>query len=103
MDLETFSGDRDFILNYRLVREEIQSGLLLFEGQDEKIFLGMVKPPQRVQPAEIPPREYIFVVDVSRSMNGFPLNIAKKLLRNHSEKGVRAIMRLPLNKPGENR
>ena len=66
-------------------------------------FLGMVKPPQRVQPAEIPPREYIFVVDVSRSMNGFPLNTAKKLLRNHSEKGVRAIMRLPLNKSGENR
>lgn len=81
-DPETFSGDRDFILNYRLVGEEIQSGLLLFEGQDENFFLLMVQPPQRVQPTEIPPREYIFVVDVSGSMNGFPLNTAKKLLRN---------------------
>ena len=34
-DPETFSGNRDFILNYRLVGEEIQSGLLLFEGQEE--------------------------------------------------------------------
>jgi Ca-activated chloride channel family protein len=79
---ERFNGDRDFILNYRLTGEEIQSGLLLFEGEDENFFLLMVQPPQRVQPAEIPPREYIFVVDVSGSMNGFPLNTAKKLLRN---------------------
>ena len=79
---ETFSGDRDFILNYRLAGEEIQSGLLLFEGEDEKIFLLMVQPPQRIETEEIPPREYIFVVDVSGSMNGFPLNTAKKLLKN---------------------
>src|SRR6185369_5595469 len=30
----------------------------------------------------VPPREYIFVVDVSGSMNGFPLNTSKRLLRN---------------------
>jgi len=100
---ETFSGDRDFILNYRLAGDEIQSGLLLFEDEDENFFLLMVQPPQRVQPAEIPPREYIFVVDVSGSMNGFPLNTAKKLLRNLPKIGVLAIMRLPLKTPGENR
>lgn len=79
---ETFGGDRDFVVNYRLAGREIQSGLLLFEGADEKFFLLMVQPPQRVQPAEILPREYIFLVDVSGSMNGFPLNTAKKLLKN---------------------
>ena len=42
----------------------------------------MVQPPERVLPEDIPPREYIFVVDVSGSMNGFPLNTAKKLLKN---------------------
>jgi Ca-activated chloride channel family protein len=41
----------------------------------------MAQPPQRVTEAEIPAREYIFVVDVSGSMNGFPLNTAKHLLR----------------------
>ena len=79
---ETFGGDRDFILNYRLASQEIQSGLLLYEGEDENFFLLMVQPPERVQAQDIPPREYIFVVDVSGSMNGFPLNTAKKLLKN---------------------
>ena len=81
-DPDTFGGDRDFILNYRLASQEIQSGLLLYEGEDENFFLLMVQPPERVQAKDIPPREYIFVVDVSGSMNGFPLNTAKKLLKN---------------------
>ena len=34
------------------------------------------------QPAEIPPREYIFVLDVSGSMHGFPLDTGKKLMRD---------------------
>ncbi|MBW1840932.1 MAG: VWA domain-containing protein [Deltaproteobacteria bacterium] len=79
---EKFGGDREFILNYRLAGQQIASGLLLYEGPEENFFLLMVQPPERVKPADIPPREYIFVVDVSGSMNGFPLNTAKKLLNN---------------------
>lgn len=79
---EDFGGNRDFIVRYRLAGQEIASGLLLFEGQEENFFLLMVQPPERIKPADIPPREYIFVVDVSGSMHGFPLNTAKKLLKN---------------------
>lgn len=81
-DSKSFAGDRDFILHYRLAGEEIESGLMLYEGEDEKFFLLMVQPPERVRPEDIPPREYIFVVDVSGSMNGFPLNTAKELLKD---------------------
>jgi len=81
-DPETFGGDRDYILRFRLTGKEIQSGLMLYEGDEENFFLLMVQPPDRVQPADIPPREYIFVVDISGSMHGFPLNTAQKLLRN---------------------
>jgi Ca-activated chloride channel family protein len=81
-DTAEFGGDRDFILKFRLAGKEIQSGLMLFEGGDENFFLMMVQPPERVQPEDIPPREYIFVVDVSGSMNGFPLNTSKKLLKD---------------------
>lgn len=79
---EDFGGDRDFILHYRLADKQIASGLLLFEGEPENFFLLMAQPPERVRPADIPDREYIFVVDVSGSMNGFPLDTAKGLLRD---------------------
>ncbi len=75
-----FGGDRDFILRYRLVDKQITSGLMLYEGETENFFLLMMQPPERVKPAHIPGREYIFVVDVSGSMNGFPLNTTKELL-----------------------
>ena len=79
-DSERRSGNRDFILQYRLAGEEIASGLLLYQGTDENFFLLVAEPPRVVQPDEVPPREYIFVLDVSGSMHGFPLDTAKKLM-----------------------
>jgi len=81
-DADPFQGNRDFVLRYRLAGDQINSGLLLFRGTDENFFLYMAQPPQRVATDDIPPREYIFVVDVSGSMDGFPLNTSKRLLRD---------------------
>ena len=77
---DALQGNRDFVLRYRLAGNQIASGLLLFQGEGENFFLYMAQPPLRVAPEEIPAREYVFVVDVSGSMNGFPLNVSKKLL-----------------------
>ena len=77
---ETSGGNRDCILRYRLDGDRVQSGLMLFEGKKENFFLLMMQPPKRVAKADIPGREYIFIVDVSGSMYGFPLEISKKLL-----------------------
>jgi Ca-activated chloride channel family protein len=79
---EKTGGNRDFILKYRLAGGAIESGLLLSRGEKENFFLLMLEPPKRVTPDQIPPREYIFVVDVSGSMHGFPLDISKKLLQD---------------------
>lgn len=79
-DSERGSNNRDVILRYRLAGAEIASGLLLYRGRDENFFLLMAEPPQTVPPDQVPPREYIFVVDVSGSMHGFPLDTAKKLM-----------------------
>jgi Ca-activated chloride channel homolog len=78
---ESDGGNRDFVLRYKLAGDKVASGLMLYEGANEKFFLLMVQPPARVTPAEIPPREYVFIVDVSGSMNGFPLDVTKKLMR----------------------
>jgi Ca-activated chloride channel family protein len=55
---------------------------MLYQGEDENFFLLLAEPPEKVRLADIPPREYIFVVDVSGSMNGFPLDVSKDLLRS---------------------
>ena len=80
-------GNRDFVLRYRLAGDKIESGLLLWEGEGgggrrENFFALMMEPPQRPTAAQIPAREYIFLLDVSGSMHGFPLDTAKALMRN---------------------
>lgn len=79
---ESHGGNRDFILDYCLSGDQIQTGLMTFEGDAENFFMLMVQPPQRVTPEAIPPREYIFVLDVSGSMHGFPLDTAKVLIKD---------------------
>lgn len=77
-----YAGNRDFILEYELVGEELGTGLMLYEGEEENFFLLTMQPPARYEPEDIPDREYIFVLDVSGSMDGYPLDTAKVLIRD---------------------
>lgn len=77
---ESKGGNRDYILRYELAGSKIQSGLLMYEGIDENFFMAMIQPPASVDVVNMPPREYIFILDVSGSMKGFPLNVSKELL-----------------------
>lgn len=79
---EDYAGNRDFILKYKLTSETVQSGLMLTSMGDENYFMLTVQPPERFTPDDIPPREYIFVLDISGSMYGYPLDTAKALIRN---------------------
>ena len=79
---EKDGGNRDVVLRYRLAGAKVESGLVLKEGPGEKFFLLTVEPPERVTVADIPPREYVFIVDVSGSMHGFPLDTAKRLIKD---------------------
>jgi len=81
---EVFEGNRDVIIQYRLADNKIESGLLLYKGENEgeNFFLAMVQPPPKPSVDQIPPREYVFIMDVSGSMNGYPIETSKKLLKN---------------------
>ncbi|MCD4736291.1 MAG: TonB family protein [Bacteroidales bacterium] len=79
---DKYGGNRDFILRYKLKGKGIESGILLYEGAEENFFMTMIQPPDRITPEVIPPREYVFIVDVSGSMYGTPLDISKKLLKD---------------------
>ena len=84
---DTTGNNRDFILDYRLAGERIESGVMLYQGAPgpdgggENFFLAMIEPPKQVAAPTISPRDYIFVVDISGSMHGFPLDTAKTLMR----------------------
>ena len=78
---DTAHADRDVVIDYALAGRSIDAGLLVHEGADASYFLLLAQPPARVAAAEIVPREYVFIVDVSGSMHGFPLATAKTLLR----------------------
>ncbi|AMM24714.1 VIT and vWA domain-containing protein [Variovorax sp. PAMC 28711] len=78
------ADNRDFVLDYRLAGEKIESGLMLYKGQGdnaENFFLAMIEPPKSVAANVVTPRDYIFVVDISGSMHGFPLDTAKVVLK----------------------
>jgi len=76
-------GNRDFVLRYRLAGDKIESGLLLGpRGADGAgTFALVMEPPRRPTAQQIPAREYIFLLDVSGSMHGFPLDTAKALMK----------------------
>jgi len=82
-------GNKDFVLRYRLAGDKIETGLLLYAEPSagpshpgENFFALLMEPPRRPSDADIPPREYIFLLDVSGSMHGFPLDTAKELMRH---------------------
>jgi Ca-activated chloride channel homolog len=81
-------GNKDFVLRYRLAGDKIETGLLQYDEPgnlgrpSEKFFALLVEPPKRPALADIPGREYIFLLDVSGSMHGFPIDTTKELMRN---------------------
>ncbi len=81
---EVLGGDRDLILRYRLSGGRVETGLLLQRAPDAESghFLLMVQPPARVELEDVPPREFVFVLDVSGSMRGQPLDVATDLMED---------------------
>ena len=77
--------DRDFITRFRLADEKIASGLISHQGDGETTFLLQMEPPVKITEDHITPRDFIFVVDVSGSMQGFPLSLAKNVFQELSE------------------
>lgn len=78
---ERDQGNKDFIFQYQLSDDKISSGTMFYDHGDEKFFLSIIEPPKRVMPDQLTPREFVFVVDVSGSMHGFPIEVTKKLMK----------------------
>jgi len=73
---------KDFIVDYSLDGNKIETGLLLYEGEEENFFLAMMQPPKADIMYDSPQREYVFIMDISGSMTGEPLEISKAMISN---------------------
>lgn len=77
-------GDRipnkDFILRWKVDQKDPVAGWLAHKDSTGGYFLLLLQPEVHLARAEIAPREYVFVIDTSGSMHGFPLDQCKRIV-----------------------
>jgi hypothetical protein len=77
--------NRDFILSWKTDANLIAPGVFAHMRNTNDLTKGgyvavVLDPPARVAQDDVPPRELIFVLDTSGSMNGFPIEKAKEVM-----------------------
>jgi hypothetical protein len=79
--------NRDFVLRWQSPAATVEPAFFAHTSDaadaDARggFFALMLEPPARVEPSAKRPRELVFVLDVSGSMNGFPIEKSKELAR----------------------
>ncbi|MDX2169306.1 MAG: VIT domain-containing protein [Deltaproteobacteria bacterium] len=73
--------NRDFVLTYQLAAAGVQAGVLAHQDEHGGYFSLLIEPPAEVKSADVTPREVVFVLDCSGSMQGLPLDASKAFMR----------------------
>lgn len=73
--------NKDFVLSYDVAGKSIQDALLTHRSGKGGYFTLILQPPDRITVADVTPKELIFVLDTSGSMNGFPIEKAKETMK----------------------
>lgn len=73
--------NKDFILRYDVAGQAIQDALLTHRSEKGGFFTMILQPPDRVTAEDVTPKELVFVLDTSGSMNGFPIEKAKETMK----------------------
>jgi Ca-activated chloride channel family protein len=73
--------NKDFILRYDVATQAIQDAVLTHRSDKGGFFTMILQPPERVTVADVTPKELVFVLDTSGSMDGFPIEKAKETMK----------------------
>jgi Ca-activated chloride channel family protein len=73
--------NKDFILKYDVAGGKIEDALLTHRGNNGGFFSFILQPPERVTAEDVTPKEIVFVLDTSGSMQGFPIEKAKESMK----------------------
>lgn len=82
---ESVIPNKDFILRYSVAGSSIAEGVLTHTSGNPRApangyFTLIVQPPDRIPDSDVSPKEVVFVLDSSGSMNGFPEEKSKRLI-----------------------
>ncbi|HEX8187867.1 MAG TPA: VWA domain-containing protein, partial [Pyrinomonadaceae bacterium] len=73
--------NRDFVLRYDVAGGRVEDAVLAHASARGNFFTLILQPPDRVAAEDVTPKELVFVLDTSGSMEGFPIEKAKKTMR----------------------
>lgn len=73
--------NKDFILRYRVAGGQIKPGMLVHRDQKGGYFNLMLYPPMELRSQDRTPLEMVFLLDVSGSMSGEPMDQSKAAMR----------------------
>ncbi|HEV7475953.1 MAG TPA: VIT and VWA domain-containing protein [Pyrinomonadaceae bacterium] len=73
--------NQDFILKYDVAGKNIQDALLTHRSGRGGYFSLILQPPERITVKDVTPKELVFVLDTSGSMEGFPIEKAKETMK----------------------
>ena len=73
--------NKDFVLRYDVAGRVIQDALLTHRSDKGGYFTLILQPPDRVTAEDVRPKELVFVLDTSGSMQGFPIEKAKETMK----------------------
>ena len=75
--------NKDFVMKYAVVGEKPEIAVLAHsKGPEQGYFMLMIQPKLDAELAEAPPREIVFLVDVSGSMRGEPTQKVKETMHH---------------------
>ena len=75
--------NKDFVMKYAVIGEKPEMAVLAHsKGRDQGYFMLMIQPKLDAELAKAPPREVVFLVDVSGSMGGHPTEKVKEAMRH---------------------
>lgn len=74
--------NKDFVLRYQMAGEQLATGLLShWQIREGGYFSMLIEPPESVSAEQVLPREMVFLLDCSGSMEGLPMEASKRFMR----------------------
>src|SRR5262245_13056686 len=73
--------NKDFILKFDVAGKTMSDAVMTHRGTQGGFFTLILQPPERVTAADVTPKELVFVLDTSGSMEGFPIEKAKETMK----------------------